>query len=186
MVNAIYSTVDWLLGLSLASTDISIWQMSLRAFVVFMMAIGIVRLGDERFMGRHTALDVMLGIVFGSVVSRAITGGAPFFPTLAASCVLVAMHWTFSAIAFRSRGFGQLIKGKSHQLVHDGQIDWKEMRVTHITENDLKEALRLHGHHDNLENIDAAYLERNGSISIIPVDPTMKERAASNKPPQVV
>ena len=58
------------------------------------------------------------------------------------------------------------------------------MRVTHISENDLKEALRQHGHHD-LENIDAAYLERNGSISIIPVDSSMKERAASNRPPQI-
>lgn len=184
MFDTIYTVIDQLLGLHLAAKDISIWQMSLRGFVVFLLAIAIIRLGDERFMGRHTALDVMLGIVFGSVVSRAITGTAPFFPTLAASVVLVAMHWTFSAIAFRSRGFGRIIKGKTHKLVNDGEIDWNEMRISHISENDLKEALRQHGHRDNLENIESAYLERNGSISIIPSDRVLEKRAASNRPPQ--
>lgn len=184
MFDTIYTIIDQLLGLQLAAKDISVWQMSLRTFIVFLLAIGILRLGDERFMGRHTALDVMLGIIFGSVVSRAISGTAPFFPTLAASVVLVAMHWTFSAIAFRSRRFGRIIKGNTHQLVKGGEIDWNEMRIGHISGNDLKEALRQHGHRDNLENIDSAFLERNGSISIIPSDRVLeKGAAASNRPP---
>ena len=85
MLHEIWSYIDWALGLGLEAKDIGIGQMSLRAFVVFLVAIAIVRFGDERFMGKSTALDVMLGIVFGSVVSRAITGTAPFFPTFAAN-----------------------------------------------------------------------------------------------------
>ena len=184
MFHDIYSFIDQLLGLELSTKDIGVWQMSLRACVVFLLAIGMIRLGDERFMGRSTVLDLMLGIIFGSVVSRAITGTAPFFPTLAASVVLVAMHWTFSAIAFRSRDFGRIIKGRPHQLVKDGEIDWNEMRITHISENDLKEALRLHGHRDDLENIESAYLERSGGISIIPSQPAVDMTVASNRPLQ--
>ena len=87
--------LNWLLGLELESKDINYWQMSVRAVIVFILSIAMLRLGHKRFMDKNTALDVMLGIVFGSIVSRAITGNAPFFPALAASLTLVFMHWFF-------------------------------------------------------------------------------------------
>jgi hypothetical protein len=58
-------------------------QMALRAVVVYVVTVIIVRLGKKRFMGQGTAFDVILGIMLGSIVSRAITGNAPFFPALA-------------------------------------------------------------------------------------------------------
>jgi len=183
MLESIWAFVDWILGLSLAAKDMDIGRMSLRAFIVFLLAVLMVRFGDERFMGRSTALDVMLGIVFGSVVSRGISGTAPFFPTLAASVVLVGMHWTIASIAFRSRRWGRLFKGQTHQLVDDGEIDWHEMRKTHISENDLREAIRQHGHPDDLDTVRSAYLERNGSISVIFYDKERKQRGATNRPP---
>src|ERR671929_718768 len=94
------------LGLGLEGKDLNVPQMALRAVVVYMVAVLIVRLGKKRFMGRATAFDVILGIMLGSIVSRAVTGNAPFFPALAASAVLVAMHWLFSSIALRWHGFG--------------------------------------------------------------------------------
>lgn len=175
-----YRIVDLLLGPDRSGQNLTILQTCVRAVIVFLVAIVLIRLGDERFMGRHTALDVLLGIVFGSVVSRGINGNAPFFATLAASVVLVAVHWTFSAIAFRSREFGIFVKGRSYQLVQDGKIDWNKMRTCHISENDLKEAIRQHGHPDDIAKVNAAFLERNGSISIIYSDAGTK----SEKPPQ--
>ena len=185
MLREIWSYIDWSLGLGVEAKDIGVGQMSLRAFVVFLIAIAIVRFGDERFMGKSTALDVMLGIVFGSVVSRAITGNTPFFPTLAASIVLVAMHWAISAIAFRSRRFGRVVKGPTHHLVNDGEIDWNEMRKTHISQNDLREAMRQHGRRDDLSEIESAYLERNGSISVIFREREKSDRPGSSRPPDL-
>ena len=162
------SLLDSALGLGLEGKDINVWQMSLRAVVVFTAAIALVRLGNQRFMGKSTALDVMLGIVFGAVVSRAITGNAPFFPTLAAGLVLVILHWMLSAIAFRSHRFGVLVKGKDLLLVREGEILWENMRRAHITRADLEEAMRQHGKTPDLGQIGAAHLERNGEISILP------------------
>jgi uncharacterized membrane protein YcaP (DUF421 family) len=162
--------LNWAIGLELEGKDINALQMSLRAFIVFFIAIAMLRLGNKRFMGKSTALDVMLGIVFGSTVSRAITGNAPFFPTLAASLVLILLHWTLAAIAFRSHGFGTLVKGRNTLLVRDGEIQQEEMRSAHITEDDLKEALRNEGKAPEIKEIKAAHLERNGDISIITKD----------------
>ena len=106
--------MEWLyaaLGLGLESRDINVAQMVLRATVVYVITVAIVRLGKKRFMGRTTAFDVILGIMLGSIVSRAITGNAPFGPALAASATLVGMHWAFSGVALRWHGFGRVIKG---------------------------------------------------------------------------
>ena len=167
-MEAIWSGIEWALGLSLDNKDLNAWQMSLRALIVFTVAIALVRFGDKRFMGNNTALDVMLGIVFGSVVSRAITGNAPFFPTLAAGLVLVLAHWVLSAIAFRSHRFGTMVKGRERTLVKDGVIQWDEMKKAHISEHDLREALRIHGESGDTSKLKSAHLERNGDISIIP------------------
>jgi uncharacterized membrane protein YcaP (DUF421 family) len=162
--------LSWLIGLGLENKDINALQMSLRAVIVFFVAIVMLRIGNKRFMGKNTALDVMLGIVFGSTVSRAITGNAPFFPTLAASLVLILLHWTLAAIAFRSKGIGHAVKGRNRLLVRDGEIQWDEMRKGHITEDDLKEAMRNQGKQPEIKEVKAAHLERNGDISIITKD----------------
>jgi uncharacterized membrane protein YcaP (DUF421 family) len=162
--------LNWAIGLELEGKDINALQMSLRAVLVFIIAIILLRIGNKRFMGKNTALDVMLGIVFGSTVSRAITGNAPFFPTLVASLVLVLMHWTLAALAFRANGFGRMVKGRDRLLVRDGEIQWEEMRKGHITEDDLKEAMRNQGKPPEIKEVKAAHLERNGDISIITKD----------------
>jgi len=155
------------LGLGLDNKELGVRHMVLRAFIVFVAAVIMLRIGDKRFMGKSTALDVMLGIVFGSIVSRAITGNAPFFPALAAGLVLVLLHWVSAAIAFRSHGFGKLVKGSQRLIVRDGEPLWDAMRKSHITERDIEEALRSSGKEPDISQIALAHLERNGDVSII-------------------
>lgn len=100
-------------------------------------------------------------------MSRAITGNAPLIPTLAAGLVLVLLHWVLAALAFRSHRFGKFVKGYEHTLIRDGEIDWDELRKTHVSEHDLNEALRNHGKTPDMSNVKSAHLERNGDISVI-------------------
>jgi hypothetical protein len=67
------------LGLGAEAREIGVAQMALRAVVVYVATVFMVRLGKKRFMGQGTAFDLILGIMLGSTVSRAITGTAPFF-----------------------------------------------------------------------------------------------------------
>ncbi len=154
------------LGLGLESRDLTSLQMGLRAAVVFIVTILMVRLAKKRFMGRATAFDVILGIMIGSIVSRAVTGNSPFLPALVATAVLLGMHWLFSWIAMRWHGFGSLIKDEPRLLVRDGEINRHEMRRTHMTEHDLWEDLRGKSVSD-LKQVAEARLERNGSLSVI-------------------
>lgn len=145
------------------------WQMSFRAVGVFFAALFIIRIGYHRIFGKNTAFDIVLGIIYGSVLSRAITGNAPFWPTIAAALTLVMLHKGLAALAFHTDfGLGNIIKGKPSLLVKDGKLQWEEMRANSVTENDILEALRSSGHEPSeIENIKYAFLERSGDISII-------------------
>ena len=72
--------------------------MAVRAFVMYLALIAIVRSAKKRFLSNATAFDFILTVMVGAGAARAMTGGAPFLPSLLALVVLVAMHWLFSAV----------------------------------------------------------------------------------------
>ncbi len=147
------------------------WQMSARAIVVFIIGLVFVRIAGKRVFGKWGALDILLAVIIGSNLGRAITGGAPFAPTLAATAVLVGLHTglVYAAIAFPA--LGDWLKGSPTQLIADGQIDWRQMRREGLGPGDLDQALRCAGHL-RPDEVEAAYLERNGDISIVTARPS--------------
>lgn len=158
--------IETVLGID--EDTLSWWQMSIRATVVFLAALIILRIGNHRIFGKNSAFDIVLGIIYGSILSRAITGNSPFWPTLAAGLVLVLLHKLMAVISYYSNfGFGDFVKGERVKLVGDGNLDRDAMKEQSITEDDLREALRESGSGGDLEDIQSAFLERSGKISII-------------------
>ena len=156
--------MDWAFGLSVR--ELSFWQMGLRAVVVYLAALAMVRIvGERRFIGKIAAFDIILTIIFGSTLSRAINGTSAFFETIFAGFVLVIMHWLISAIAFHQPKWENWFKGRSLILLEDGQLCRQTMQDCHITKEDLASALRLRCQSENLETVERACLERNGDIS---------------------
>ncbi len=167
--------------IGLGSDDLSAWEMSLRALIIYITAIVLVRVGQMRFMGQNTAFDMILGIILGSVLSRAITGNAAFLPTVAAAGVLVAFHWLFSVVSFHFDFFGKLIKGREKTLVRDGEIQWDNMLKNHISRRDLEMAIRKTGKITQPGDVAVAHFERSGDISVIARDKPKVLRVADIK-----
>ena len=63
--------------------------MALRTVVIYVFTLAIVRLGSRRLLSKPSAFDVIVAIMVGSIMSRAINGTAPFVPTMLAGIVLV-------------------------------------------------------------------------------------------------
>ena len=167
MLTWLVDLINSSLGLNADNADkLSIWQMGLRAAVIYVAALMMVRLADERrFVGKYAAFDVILSIIFGSTLSRAINGTSAFFESIFAGLVLVVMHWLFSTIAFRSTKLEKYIKGKPQLLIENGQLCHKTMQACHISREDLVSTLRLKCQTGELTQVQRACLERNGDIS---------------------
>lgn len=165
-MNALANVTDALLGLALRPQQLEAWQIGLRAVVVYLAMIVFVRFGKKRFLSRATAFDAILVIVIGSTAARAITGDAPFFETLAAVFVLIALHWLISFVTRSSPALGSLVKGNATVLVRDGKVDRDALLKAHMSSDDLDQDLREQGL-DSPAGVKEARLERSGTLSVV-------------------
>ena len=115
--------------------------------------------------GGSAVLDLILAVLIGSNLSRALTGNAPLFETMIATAAIVFVHWLLARLAFRYRWISWLVKGHRVQLVRRGEIDWAAMRSNAIGRGDLLDAAREVGVYE-VSDIEEASLQRNGKILV--------------------
>lgn len=163
----IWETIRGALGLGEEPKSFDTLEMSLRAILIYLGGWAILRAGGNRFLGRETAFDIVLGFVLGSMLSRAINGSAPLFVTLAASALLVLLHQVLAWLTYHSHGFGLFLKGRAQTLIEDGQVVERNLRRHQISKGDLEEALRLNGRVADPSQVQEARFERNGDISVL-------------------
>lgn len=147
------------------------WQVSFRAVIMFLAGLAFVRWGKSRLLSRATALDVLLAFILGSLLSRAILGSAALSSASVASFTLIALHRFLSFLAMKSHVWGCLVKGRTYELVKDGQIITENLRRSHLSERDLFEALRLQANVNSLDEVESAYKERSGEIGVVRKSP---------------
>lgn len=156
---------SWL-GLGLAPRQLDSGQAVLRAAVVYLGGLLLIRLGTKRLLGRSTAFDLVVSVIVGSLLSRAVNGGAPLVPTLAATAALVALHWGIGFLSHESALFDRLFNGTMTRLIENGQPDHRAMTRAAVSHRDIAEAARLTVGTGDLEELEEVDLERNGRFSI--------------------
>ncbi len=142
------------------------WQITARGIAVFLICVMLIRIMCRRAFGMQSYLDIALAVLIGSILSRAVTGTAPFIGTTIATTAMAACYWALVHLAQRFHVVGWLVKGSSWVLVRDGEPDERAMRRVGISHTDLKEAV----HQASLLNVSQvklAILERNGRISVL-------------------
>jgi uncharacterized membrane protein YcaP (DUF421 family) len=149
---------------------LELYQVAARAVLVYFVGVFVVRIGKSRLVGRMTSVDVLVGFILGSLLSRGITGHASLSGTAVASAGVIASHWAVTWLTCHSHALGCLLKGDAELLVRDGQPLLENMRHAHISLHELTEALRLAGVAD-VREVREAYRERNGEISVLKVEP---------------
>jgi uncharacterized membrane protein YcaP (DUF421 family) len=149
-----------------SKSDVTIVQECARAALVFAYGLAMVRVAGRREFGRWAAIDIVISIVVGSNLSRALTGNAPLAGTLAATTLLMLLHWLLAHAAARSPFVSRLVEGRAIELGRGGRIEPDRLRRLAVSEADLAEALRQAG----AEAPDATrliMLEPSGKISVL-------------------
>jgi len=157
------SWIDELLGLSLK--ELAWHHMVIRAVVVFVLAIVLIRITGMRTFGTQSAFDIVLSITIGGILSRCVTGHYPFFPTLLAATTLAVCHRLVAALS-RFEVVEKLLQGRPVCLYSNGKLHGKMFKWYSITEGDLQRVMREHGLED-LSKVDKIWYEVDGKISII-------------------
>jgi uncharacterized membrane protein YcaP (DUF421 family) len=146
--------------------DLQWYQMFARALIVFIVAIIFIRIAGMRSFGTQSAFDVVLSITLGAVLSRAITGGYPFFATLSTAMFLALLHRLVAWGSCQNKIISKITQGDSVVLFKDGMKNEKNLVKHSISEKDLVKAL----HEENMDDykkIKSMWLEPDGKISIV-------------------
>lgn len=137
-----------------------------RAVVIFVYGLVIIRLAGRRVFGKWAALDIIVSIIAGSSLSRALTGGADLFGTLAATSLLMVLHWVLARFVAVSPRLSRLIEGAPLTIAEAGAADAGRLVRHAVSDADLTEALHAAGLED-MSGARLVVLEPSGKISVL-------------------
>lgn len=147
--------------------DLTSLQMALRAFVMFFIALTLIRISGMRSFGSKSAFDNIIVIMLGAILSRAVVGVSPFFATVAGAASLCVTHRLLAMLCARYHVISNLLKGKVRVLFKEGQVLRKNMLSADISNGDLEEGIRLAGNVSTFDNVKEVRMERSGQISVV-------------------
>ena len=147
--------------------NLDVLQMSCRAIVVFIIALLLIRISGRRSFGVRTALDNIIAISLGAILSRAVVGASDFVPVVAACFVIVLIHRLFGWFIANSKLFGRVMEGDKILLYADGEFIPPNLKKALVCREDIMQGVRKSALTEDLDQIDKVYIERNGEISAI-------------------
>jgi uncharacterized membrane protein YcaP (DUF421 family) len=148
------------------------WELIVRSAVIYFALIIALRLFGKRQIGQFTIFDLVLILLVANAVQPAMTG--PDNSLLGGLIIigsLVAVDGMVGLARARIPIVNQLLEPRPTVLAEDGKWQSKAMEEQDVTLEDGEMALREHGIAD-IEDVQLAVLEADGSISVIPKEGT--------------
>lgn len=144
------------------------WHFVLRALLVYVMVMVLMRLSGKRAVGQFTPFDLVLLILIGNAVQNGINGGDNSLTGAAVmATTLIVLNYVVALVIARNRRIEKWVEGVPVLLARDGQVFRQALRRELVSDDDFAEALRMNGVNDVAE-VGLAVLETNGHISVVP------------------
>lgn len=155
--------IDWQ---SLLIPSGSVLEVMLRGTIVYLTLFVTMRLLPRRTIGGMGPSDVLIIVLLADAVQQAMAGK---YESVSEGLVLAGtlIFWAFM-IDWLDYRFPKLhlSDGKQIPLVRNGHLIQRNLARQKITEDEVMAQLRLHGL-TSARNVEAAYLEGDGSVSVL-------------------
>jgi uncharacterized membrane protein YcaP (DUF421 family) len=144
------------------------WELVVRAVVVYMFLLVLLRLTGKRQVGQLAPFDLVLLLVLSNSVQNAMNGGDNSITAgLILASTLIGLNWCVGWLTYRNKRLELLVEGKPLILIHDGKLDTHIMETVQLTRHELEAALRVEGC-CGPDDVRFAVLENNGHITVVP------------------
>ncbi len=144
------------------------WELIVRGLLVYIFLILILRATGKRQIGQMSPFDLVLLMVLSNAVQNSMSGGDNSVTAgLILAVTLVAANWIVGKITTYSKTMESLIDGNPQILFHNGKVYDSTLSSAQITRQELMAAIHKAGYAE-MDQIRAAILENDGTISVIP------------------
>jgi uncharacterized membrane protein YcaP (DUF421 family) len=142
------------------------WEFIVRALVVYVFLIGLLRVTGRRQVGQLAPFDLVLLLVLSNAVQNSMNGGDnSVLGGVLSATTLVAANWLLGYLTYRSKSVQRAIEGRPEVIVHNGHVYRDIMEREKLTQSELDAALRQAGC-GSVNDVHFAVLENNGQISV--------------------
>lgn len=137
------------------------------AFSAYPLMLLMVRLSGHRTLSQMNAFDLIVTVALGSTLASVITSqDIALVQGLLAFAMLIALQFVIAKATVRWEAAERLVNGEPKLLLHEGELLRTAMRQARVTEEEIRSAVRSHGHAD-LSRLRAVVLETNGILSVV-------------------
>lgn len=165
---------------SLPDIGSSLPEVVLRTAIVYLFLVAALRLSGKREVGQMTVLELVVILVVSDAVQNSMVGdNTTLWGGLVAVITLLGVDFALKALTRRSKRVREAIEGEPRLIVRNGRLLKHAIKEEGIDADDVRAAIRSHGL-AHIEDVRAAVLETDGSISVIPRD----DKPTSNRPPE--
>lgn len=146
-------------------------ELVIRAAAIYGFILLILRLSGKRQFSEITTFDFVLLLIISEAVSQGLYGSDDYSLTAAFILVttFVAMDIALSLLKHRFPSLDDAIESKPTMLIQDGRVIEKNLSAERIDESDILSAARTNFGLESLQEVRHAILERDGTISIVPL-----------------
>jgi uncharacterized membrane protein YcaP (DUF421 family) len=148
--------------------SVPLWEIVLRTMVVYVTVLALLRLGGKRELGTMSPADLVVILIIANAVQNAMNGGdVSLIGGLVSAATLVGGNLLLGRFGRSIPILGRLVYEEPTLLAQDGKPIMENLNHEHVDIAEVEMAAREHGLSD-LNEVAAAILEIDGSISIIP------------------
>lgn len=143
----------------------------LRGLSIYLFLLIIFRISGKRNISQITTFDFVLLLILGEATQQALLGN-DFSVTNAFIVILtlIAVDILISFAKQKFRKFDKLVEGVPLIIVENGKPIKERMNKSRIDVEDILESARKKHGLSTMDQIKYAILERDGDISIIPLE----------------
>lgn len=142
----------------------------LRAVAVYLFVYIIFRILGKRSLAEITTFDFVLLLIISETTTDALIGeDYSLLACFIMVSTLVGLDYALSLMKGKWKWFQVASEGAPLVIVHKGKPLKKRMDKSKVDEGDVLEAARLIHGLERMDQIKYAVLEKDGSISIIPM-----------------
>ena len=145
-----------------------ILTISIRTCLFYFLIILAYRIMGKREIGQLGVMDLIISILIAELVAISIENfNDSIFNTIIPIIILVVIEVLLAFLAIKFKNVRLFFDGKPSMIISNGKINYKEMVKQRYSLDDLLLQLRQSSI-KSIEDIEYAFLEHNGKLSIFP------------------
>jgi uncharacterized membrane protein YcaP (DUF421 family) len=139
----------------------------LRAAVVYVFVLVLLRLSGKRQIGQMGAAEFVALLLVSNAVQNSMNGGDNSITAgLVLAAVIMGLSGAIGWLSYRSKRISDLVQGRPVMLVYKGALVHHNLARSRVALRELHVMLRHQGFED-LKGIHEAVLEANGTLSVV-------------------